>query len=87
LASETSDFYPEFRQRLTQFYQRQARLIEKCFEEGIEKGEFRSTIAPSQAANMIISATMGTMLLAKAYKDVEVIRQNTELLFQLISKD
>jgi TetR/AcrR family transcriptional repressor of nem operon len=87
LASETSDFHPEFQQRLAQFYQRQVRLIEKCFEEGVEKGEFRSNIAPSKVASMLLSTMMGATLLAKAYKDLDVLRQNIELLFQLIAKE
>ena len=86
LASETSDFYPEFRERIAQFYQRQAKLIEQCFTEGIHKGEFRTDIPPSQASTLILSAMTGTMLLAKSYKDVDVISQNIDTVFQLISR-
>lgn len=87
LALETSDFYPEFQQRLARFYQRKARLIEACFQEGLEQGEFRSTLVPSKVSHLILAVVGGTMLLAKAYKDVEVIRQNIEIFFQLISTE
>ena len=86
LASETSDFYPEFRERIAQFYQRKAKHIEQCFAEGVQKGEFRTDIPPAQASTLLLSAMTGTMLLAKSYKDVDVISQNIDTVFQLISK-
>lgn len=86
LASETSDFHPEFRQRISGFYQKQANIIEECIEEGIAKGEFRPDISPPEMSNMILSMMNGTMLLAKAYRNADVLQQNANLLFQLISR-
>jgi TetR/AcrR family transcriptional regulator, transcriptional repressor for nem operon len=86
LASETSDFHPEFRQRISGFYQKQAKIIEECIEEGIAQGEFRADISPPEMSNMILSTMNGTMLLAKAYRNANVLQQNADLLFQLISR-
>jgi len=86
LASETSDFHPEFRQRLACFYQRETKAIEQCLEEGMALGEFRPDLEPAKTAALILSIINGSMLLAKAYKNTKVMQQNVDLTLELVLK-
>lgn len=87
LAAETSDFYPPFRERLAQFYGRKAQWIAQCLQEGLEQGQFRKDIDPAAVATFIISTMSGTLLLAKAFKNMDVVKQNTMALLTLVSTE
>ena len=86
LAAETSDFYPEFQKSLARFHERKTRIIEQCYAEGVEKGEFRSDIPSAQIAGLIHSTLSGSMNLAKTYKNINILKHSMTALFQLISK-
>lgn len=85
LAAETADFHPAFRDRITKHYQDYAARLARCYEEGVQKGEFTDRIKPTQAAQMILSLMNGTMLMAKVQKDLSIIDGNTKALFSLLA--
>jgi TetR/AcrR family transcriptional regulator, transcriptional repressor for nem operon len=87
LASELSDSFPEFRTRLTQFYQRKISAIEKCYKEGVAALEFRNDIlSTTDAAQLILSTFNGSVALAKTYKNTEIIRTNMAHIMDLLSR-
>jgi TetR/AcrR family transcriptional repressor of nem operon len=86
LASELSDSLPEFRSRLTQFYQRKIAAVEKCYKEGVSRGEFRNdSMTTAEAAQLIVATFNGSIALAKTYKNTHMIRENMHLLMNLLT--
>lgn len=85
LGNETSDFYPSFRSRIVDIYNRQIEALETCYREGVECGEFNGKLAPGPAAKFILSELNGTILLGKVYKKTEILKENFKTLFELIT--
>ncbi len=86
LATETSDFYPPFREKLDQFFGDYARSIESWYQEGVEKGEFRDDLSPSKVAQLVLSTINGTMVMTKTLKTPDIIKNNGEVLLMFLSK-
>lgn len=84
LASETSDFYPSFREKIDHFFSLYKNAIKTCYEEGVQQAEFRKDLDSEQIAQFILSSINGSMVLVKALKTTQVIEQNAAMLLQLI---
>lgn len=86
LASETSDFYPSFRERIERFFRRYMDTLESCYQEGVETGQFRDDIQPDKAAKMMIAHFHGTMVLTKNLKIPTIIEENMNTLLIVLQK-
>jgi len=76
LATETSDFLPAFRERISAFFERYQQRLADCIREGIARGEFRSDISPGVAAQVLLASMSGTLVLAKVHKEPQVMRDS-----------
>lgn len=85
LGAETSDFHPEFQKRLALFFERYADRLASCYQEGVKKGEFTNKLSPTQAAQMILCALNGTILMCKVQKDVSGLKSTSKALLLLLS--
>lgn len=84
IATETSSFYPSFRQKVQSFFQKSQQLLQACYQEGMDCGEFRTDIDPSQIAQLLQACMNGTMVLTKVSQQSDIIRTNVEIFFHLI---
>ncbi len=84
LASETSDYVPAFRERISQFFERYQQTLSDCFEEGVELGEFRSDISPHLASQIMLACMNGTMVLTKVHKKPQVMKENIRALMSML---
>ncbi|MFM7469280.1 MAG: TetR/AcrR family transcriptional regulator [Vampirovibrionales bacterium] len=85
LATETSDFFPAFREQLSAFFARFKAFFTACIAEGIAMGEFKPTLNPEEAGALFLSAFHGSLIYAKTTRNPQGIRQNAELLLTLLS--
>lgn len=86
LATETSDYIPAFRERISQFYDQYQQKLVACIQEGIEEGEFRKDLSPSHAAQLVLASVNGTIVLTKVHKKPQVMKENIRSLMALLSK-
>lgn len=84
LATETSDFFPAFREKLSLFFSKLKAIFVACIAEGIALGEFRTTLNPEQAGQLFLSSFHGSLIFAKTTRQPESIKQTTELLLSLL---
>lgn len=85
LACETCDVNPQFAQKLDRFFDKYASIIQECYRDGVANGEFRSDLEDFDIGKFMVAQMSGTMVLTKAHKNTDVIKNNCKLLFQLIS--
>lgn len=85
LATETSDFVPAFRERISMFFQRYQQKLADCIREGVVRGEFRSDLSPDAAAQLLLAGMNGTMVLTKVHKDPQVMKDNIDTMLTLLS--
>lgn len=84
LATETSDYVPAFREKISQFFERYQQTLSQCFKEGVELGEFRSDISPHLASQIILACVNGTMVLTKVHKKPQVMKENIRALISML---
>ncbi len=76
LATETSDFIPAFRERISQYFDRYQQKLAECIDEGIRLGEFRSDVSAKLAAQVLLASMNGTIVLTKVHKRPQVMKEN-----------
>lgn len=74
LAQELSDQSERIRRRVAEHLELWTRALAAALEEACEEGYFRRTLKPRAAADAIIAAYEGAMLLCKARREVEPIQ-------------
>ncbi|MCA9804369.1 MAG: TetR/AcrR family transcriptional regulator [Cyanobacteria bacterium HKST-UBA02] len=84
LAAETSEFHPSFREKIEDFYRRYADAIAACVGEGQKEGVFRRDIKAGDAANLVLSAINGSIVLAKVRRDPVVIEANIKATLSML---
>jgi TetR/AcrR family transcriptional repressor of nem operon len=75
LAQELSDSHPEFRTRLSRYFQECVDAIADVVRDGINASEFRKGIDPQSAGYLIFGSIQGLLLLTKSMKKVEPLDQ------------
>lgn len=85
LATETSDFLPAFRERITQYFDRYQQKLAEVIQEGIQLGEFRSDLSAKSAAQSLLATMNGTIVLAKVYKRPQVMKENIKSFLAMLS--
>lgn len=76
LATETSDFVPAFRERISEYFDRYQQCFADVIQEGIQQGEFRSDLSPKLAAQVLLASMNGTIVLTKVHKRPQVMKEN-----------
>lgn len=85
LATETSDFLPAFRERISQYFERYQQRLAECIQEGVQAGEFRSDVPPKLAAQVLLASMNGTIVLAKVHKRPQVLKENIKSFLMLLA--
>ncbi len=80
LAQEMSAIDEPLRQSLSAFFRDGAQGLEKCFEEGKERGDFKKDLPSNQLAEFMLAQIQGSFLLRKTHKDFHVMETNIEML-------
>lgn len=86
LATETSDYYPAFREKLDNYFTYFQKIIKETLDEGLKSGEFSFSNDPESVARLIISSVLGMMVLAKTSKKTDIIYNNKHILLNLLSQ-
>ena len=55
LGNETSDFYPAFREKISQVNTRHLQALERCIHDGVKSGDFRQDLDPGGIAKIHFS--------------------------------
>ena len=84
LGNETSDFYPAFREKISQVNTRHLQAIERCIHDGIQVHDFRQNLDPAAMARFILAEVNGSVVLAKVFKSTDVLNENNQSLLELI---
>lgn len=85
LATETSDFLPAFRERISSFYERYQQRLAECIQEGVEQGEFRSDLSPAHAAQVLLASANGAIVLTKVHKKSQVMKDSMHALMSMLA--
>ena len=75
LAQELSDTHPEFRTRLSRYFEECVGAIAAVLKEGVQAGEFRADVDPQATAYLLFGSLQGLTLLSKSMKKVEPLDQ------------
>jgi TetR/AcrR family transcriptional repressor of nem operon len=84
LAAEMSGAHPEFRARLSAFFERWQEAVERCLLEGVERGEFRGDLDLRGAAIALVGGIEGAVLLAKAHGHGTPIEAGAQTMLKLL---
>ena len=84
LAQEMSDIHPEFRKRLSAFFNEAVDGIAGVVSEGIQSGHFRPALEPRPAAFLLFGSLEGLLLLTKSMKKVDPLDQGFRAVLDLI---
>ncbi len=85
LATETSDFIPAFRERISQYFERYQQRLAEVIQEGIQLGEFRSDVSAKLAAQVLLASLNGTIVLTKVHKRPQVMKENIKAFLALLT--
>lgn len=85
LATETSDFLPSFRERISSFFSQYQQKLSACIQEGIDQGELRSDISSAAAALVLLASMNGTIVLTKVHKDARVMTDGISAFMALLT--
>ena len=85
LATETSDFIPAFRERISQYFERYQQRLAEVIQEGIQLGEFRSDVSAKLAAQVLLASMNGTIVLTKVHKRPQVMKENIKSFLILLT--
>lgn len=75
----------QVRQRLAQFFQRQAQVFTELIEEGKQQGEIRSDLPAHALASLITSWLEGSLMLASIQKSASALREERDALLKLLA--
>jgi TetR/AcrR family transcriptional repressor of nem operon len=84
LACETCDSHPQFAAKIDRFFDKYASVIQECYRDGVANGEFRSDLEDFDVGHFVVAQMSGTMVLTKAHKNTDVMKNNCDVLFKLI---
>jgi TetR/AcrR family transcriptional repressor of nem operon len=73
LASELSDVHEGFRQRLAQIFSEWRVRLAEVLARGKSRGGFRADFEPARAAQFIVAALEGAILMSKVTRDIGVM--------------
>ncbi len=68
LAAELAGIHPEFRRRLSEFFGRWEESVNRCLQDGVSRGEFRSDLETRPVATALVSQIEGAILLTKTHR-------------------
>jgi len=68
LAAELAGIHPEFRRRLSEFFGRWEDSVNRCLQDGVSRGEFRSDLETRPVATALVSQIEGAILLTKTHR-------------------
>lgn len=85
LATETSDFFPSFRERISAFFDRYQQKFADVIREGIASGEFRPDVSPRLSAQVLLASMNGTIVLTKVHKRPQVMKENIKTFISMMS--
>ena len=75
LASELSDVHEGFRQRLAGMFLQWRVTLAEVLARGRESGRLRSSLDPASAAEFLVAALEGAILLTKVTRDISVMER------------
>jgi len=75
LASELSDVHEGFRQRLAEIFAEWRTTIDQALARGHERGSLRADCDPDSAAQFLVAALEGAILMTKVTKDIAVMEK------------
>jgi TetR/AcrR family transcriptional regulator, transcriptional repressor for nem operon len=84
LAAELCGIHPGFQRRLSEFFERWETSLDRCLQEGIERGEFRPDIDTRRVASALISQIEGAVLLMKAHRHDGPIDAGAQTMLRLL---
>lgn len=84
LIMETAGREERVRHRISRFFQSMAETLEQLLVQGMLRGEIRRDIPPQQAAGLMVSTLEGSILLATAQGNAELVRERGLLLLGLL---
>lgn len=84
LAAEDDPQQERFREKLSQIFRQMENVLSLCLKEGMERGEFRADVSPSEAAVMALAVAEGSLLLTKTHRDAMPLQAGLALLQRLL---
>lgn len=66
------------------FFRELVPMVEKLFQQGAERGEFRKGIEPGAAASLFVVALEGSLILAGTSRDLGIIEQSARTFCQML---
>ncbi len=84
LAAELSGIHPEFRNRLSTFFQRWEDAVEHCLREGVARGEFRGDFDTRRAATALVSQIEGAVLLTTTHGHAGPVEDGAHVMLTLL---
>ncbi|WP_419892551.1 TetR/AcrR family transcriptional regulator [Paenibacillus xylanexedens] len=84
LYMQTPDSAPQVKESISRFFRELRPMVEKLFEQGLDRGEFRQGIEPGPAALLFIAALEGSLILAGTARDVGIIEQSARTFCQML---
>ncbi len=75
LASELSDVHEGFRQRLAEIFSRWRVTLSETLVRGQAQGRLRPDVDPARAAQFLVAALEGAILMAKMTRDIAVMEK------------
>ena len=84
LAAELGGTHPEFRRRLSEFFERWERSVDRCLQDGVASGEFPHDLDTRPLAMSLISQIEGAILLMKAHRHAGPIEAGARTMLRLL---
>jgi len=84
LVAEMCGAHPEFRARLSAFFERWQEAVERCLAEGVGRGEFRADLDARGVAIALVGEIEGAVLLAKAHGHGAPIEAGAQAMLMLL---
>lgn len=84
LAAEMCGAHPEFRARLSAFFERWQEAVERCLAEGVGRGEFRADLDLRGVAIALVAGIEGAVLLAKTHGHGAPIEADAHTMLKLL---
>ena len=86
LAAELAGIHPEFRRRLSEFFQRWEESLNRCLQEGVSRGEFRNDLDTHPVATALVSQIEGAILLTKTHRHEGPIEAGISTMLTLLGR-
>lgn len=72
------------KESISLFFRELVPMVEKLFQQGVERGEFRKGIEPGAAASLFVAALEGSLILAGTSRDLGIIEQSARTFCQML---